>query len=92
MPVVRLGLGESAEGELQRSVREGVRKHYGKLGPETRQRIVGRLKRELSCIESLGFAPYFLIAHEATVIAREKGIPVTGRGSAANSMVAYCLS
>ena len=50
-----------------------------------------RLQRELRCIEELGFAPYFLLAREAAEIAREKGIPVMGRGSAANSLVSYCL-
>lgn len=34
---------------------------------------------------------YFLIAREAVEIAREKGVPVTGRGSAANSLLAHCL-
>ncbi|MDP8951416.1 MAG: DNA polymerase III subunit alpha, partial [Actinomycetota bacterium] len=46
---------------------------------------------ELACIGALGFAPYFLLAHEAKEVAKEKGIPVTGRGSAANSLVSYCL-
>ena len=91
MPVVRTGRGESAERELRSLVREGARRRYGETNPEMRRRVAGRLRRELSCIESLGFAPYFLIANEAAGIAREKGIPVTGRGSAANSMVAYCL-
>jgi DNA polymerase III alpha subunit len=39
-----------------------------------------------------GLLPIFLIAREAVEIARDKGVPVTGRGSAANSLVAYCLS
>ena len=88
MPTAR---PDNAERELRRLVREGARKRYGEMRPETRSRVVGRLRREFSCIEELGFAPYFLIAHEASGIARSKGIPVTGRGSAANSMVAYCL-
>ncbi|MCA1716757.1 MAG: PHP domain-containing protein [Actinobacteria bacterium] len=91
MPAAHPGSGESAEEELRRLVWEGARSRYGQPEPEMRRRVVGRLRRELSCIEHLGFAPYFLIAHEAVGIAREKGIPVTGRGSAANSMVAYCL-
>jgi error-prone DNA polymerase len=69
----------------------GARRRYkGKSGVMWGE-IRGRLKRELSCIAELGFAPYFLIAHEAAGIAKEKGIPVTGRGSGANSLVAYCL-
>ncbi len=92
MPAVRPGpWGESAEKELRRLALEGARRRYGAPTPEMRRRIVGRLRRELSCIEHLGFAPYFLISHEAAGIARAKGIPVTGRGSAANSLVSYCL-
>jgi error-prone DNA polymerase len=65
----------------------GARERYGGLN----RQVVSRLRRELSCIEDLGFAPYFLLALEAVEIAREKGVPVTGRGSAANSLVSYCL-
>jgi error-prone DNA polymerase len=53
--------------------------------------LKGRLRKELSVILSMGMGGYFLIAHEAVAIARERGIPVTGRGSAGNSCVAHCL-
>ena len=69
----------------------GARRRYKGKSGVTWAEIRIRLKRELSCIAELGFAPYFLIAHEAAGIAKEKGIPVTGRGSGANSLVAYCL-
>ncbi|HET7272200.1 MAG TPA: DNA polymerase III subunit alpha [Rubrobacter sp.] len=69
----------------------GARRRYRKKGRPDVEEIKARLKRELSCIDALGFAPYFLIAHEAKEIAKSKGIPVTGRGSAANSLVSYCL-
>ena len=42
-------------------------------------------------ISAMGYAGYFLIAREAVEIARSLGTPVTGRGSAANSLVARCL-
>lgn len=87
MPTARLGNGDSPEKRLKRLVLAGAKKRYTKVD----KRILGRLKREISCIEALGFAPYFLVAHEAKEIAKEKGIPVTGRGSAANSLVSYCL-
>ena len=64
---------------------------YGARGGVSMAKVRARLRRELSCIAKLGFVPYFLIAHEAAGIARERGIPVTGRGSGANSLVAYCL-
>lgn len=87
IPSVLLPEGETPKKRLIRLVLEGARKRYGK--PD--KRIRSRLRRELRCIGALGFAPYFLLAHEAKEVAEEKGVPVTGRGSAANSLVSYCL-
>ncbi len=87
MPSVLRAEGETPKKRLVRLVLEGAKKRYGR--PDGRVR--SRLRRELSCIGALGFASYFLLAHEAKEIAEEKDIPVTGRGSAANSLVAYCL-
>ena len=88
MPTLRLPDGETPEGKLSRLSVEGAKKRYGDgFGKEVRQ----RLHRELRCIEALGFSSYFLLAREAVEIAGEKDVPVTGRGSSANSMVAYCL-
>ena len=87
MPSVLLPKGETPMKRLVYLVLQGARKRYGRL--EGRMR--SRLRRELACIGALGFAPYFLLAHEAKEIAQEKDIPITGRGSAANSLVAYCL-
>ncbi len=87
MPGIRLPGGETAERRLDRLARRGAKKRYGAPGRE----VWTRLGRELRCIRKLGFAPYFLLAHEAAGIARSRGVPVTGRGSAANSLVAYCL-
>ena len=51
-----------------------------------------RLRREIDCIEAMGFAGYFLIVWDLIRHARQQGIPVgPGRGSAAGSLVAYCL-
>jgi error-prone DNA polymerase len=87
MPSVLLPEGETPKKRLVRLVLEEARKKYGK--PDGRVR--SRLRRELRCIGALGFASYFLLAHEAKEIAEQKGVPVTGRGSAANSLVSYCL-
>jgi error-prone DNA polymerase len=87
VPDARLRSGEDADGKLFSLAVRGVREKYGGLGGG----IVRRLRRELGCIEDLGLAPYFLIAREAVEIAQDKGVPVTGRGSAANSLVAYAL-
>ena len=91
MPQAILPPGKTAGKVLLGLTVAGARRRYrGTDGPTTEE-IKARLRRELSCIEALGFAPYFLIAHEAKEIAKSKDIPVTGRGSAANSLVSYCL-
>src|SRR5205823_13297899 len=51
-----------------------------------------RLERELSVINTMGFAGYFLIVADFTKWAKENGIPVgPGRGSGPGSLVAYAL-
>ncbi len=92
VPAARVPPGVSAEGALRRMAFAGARGRYGRGGKgPTPGEVAARLKRELGCINSLGFAPYFLVAREARRIAKARGIPVTGRGSAANSLVSYCL-
>jgi error-prone DNA polymerase len=91
MPQAILPPGKSAGKVLLELTVAGAKRRYGKSRGPSVEEIKGRLRRELSCIEALGFAPYFLIAHEAKEIAKSKDIPVTGRGSAANSLVSYCL-
>lgn len=51
-----------------------------------------RISREIAMINQMGFASYFLIVWDFIKFAKERGIPVgPGRGSAAGSLVAYCL-
>lgn len=51
-----------------------------------------RLELELECITNMGFSGYFLIVSDFIKYAKDEGIPVgPGRGSAAGSLVAYCL-
>ncbi|MDD8020620.1 MAG: DNA polymerase III subunit alpha [Acidobacteriota bacterium] len=51
-----------------------------------------RLEREIKLIEQMGFEGYFLIVWDMIKAARDRGIPVgPGRGSAAGSLIAYCL-
>ncbi|MDP8951257.1 MAG: PHP domain-containing protein, partial [Actinomycetota bacterium] len=61
MPTVLLSEGETPKKRLVRLVLEGAKKRYGK--PDGKMR--SRLRRELSCIGKLGFASYYLLAHEA---------------------------
>lgn len=50
-----------------------------------------RFQRELNIIKAKSFCAYFLIAYDLIRFAREKGFDYVGRGSGANSVVAYCL-
>ncbi|HSG17746.1 MAG TPA: DNA polymerase III subunit alpha, partial [Anaerolineae bacterium] len=63
----------------------------GKYGPEISAEIKGRLQKELAAIAQSGYAPLFLIVADVVRFARQKDIPVSTRGSVANSLVAYCL-
>ena len=86
-----------AREKLLSLVLRGAKERYGKPWPGSRlgqgpgPEVKARLRRELVCIGELGFTSYFLLAYEAKEIANELGTPVTGRGSGANSLVAYCL-
>ncbi|MCI3181326.1 error-prone DNA polymerase [Caulobacter sp. CCUG 60055] len=54
--------------------------------------VVTTLRKELKLIKTLGYAPYFLTVHDIVAWARhKKNILCQGRGSAANSVVCYCL-
>lgn len=72
---------------LEKLARKGLLFRYGKNNPTA----AGRLEKELKVIEKLGFAAYFLITHNIVTFARQQGIYHVGRGSGANSIVAYCL-
>lgn len=66
----------------------GAQRRFGKLTQEIRE----RLEYELAIITDQGFSDYFLIVSDIVGFAKESGIPVgPGRGSAASSLVAYCL-
>ena len=66
----------------------GLLSRYGKRTPELDE----RLAFELKTIREMGFADYFLIVSDFVGFARQNGIGVgPGRGSAAGSLVAYCL-
>ena len=66
---------------------EGARKRYRPLRPE----VLARLTHELEVIDKLNLAPYFLLVWDIVEEANRRGIPAVARGSAASSMVTYCL-
>ncbi len=53
--------------------------------------VAARLARELTAITGRGFAPLFLLVADIVRFARQATIPVSTRGSVANSLVAYCI-
>lgn len=67
---------------------EGAEKRYHEITDEIRERI----DFELFTIKMMGFAGYFLIVSDFIKAGREKGVFIgPGRGSAAGSVVAYCI-
>ena len=72
---------------LRVCVEAGARERWG----EIRAEHWAQLGHELTVIERLGFSGFFLVMWDAVRKARELGILCQGRGSAANSAVAYCL-
>ncbi|NNJ46402.1 MAG: DNA polymerase III subunit alpha, partial [Acidimicrobiia bacterium] len=81
--------GHTEESYLRELVEAGARERYGDVLPaEVRERV----EYELRVIAEMGFPAYFLIVWDLIRYAREQGIRTgPGRGSAAGSIIAYCL-
>jgi len=86
-PTIALEPGETPYSRLAGFAFHGASERYRPLKPE----VVRRLEYELTTIENLGFSSYFLLVKQIADFARERAIPCVGRGSAADSLVAYCL-
>jgi DNA polymerase-3 subunit alpha len=88
LPVVPVPPGHTAETYLNQLVFDGLKERFSEITPA----IETRARTELKVIEDMNFASYFLIVADFIEFARSKGIPVgPGRGSAAGSLVAFCL-
>jgi len=79
--------GETAFSHLYQLCQTGVRRLYKPLTPE----VSNQLAHELSVIEQMGLASFFLCVWDIVRFAGERGIRCAGRGSAADSIVAYVL-
>jgi len=66
---------------------EGLEYRYGKSNQTARDRV----EKELKVIDELNFSAYFLITWDFIRYAQQRGFYYVGRGSGANSIVAYCL-
>jgi error-prone DNA polymerase len=83
--------GETMMSFLRQRTEEGAQQHYGRASRDVRGRARRQIERELTLIEKLDLAGYFLIVWDLVRFSREQGILVQGRGSAANSAVCYSL-
>ena len=87
-PVYNIRNGVTPQQELTRLTWKGAKERYPKGTPEKIKKQIGY---ELSLIEELQYAPYFLTIYDIVQFARTKNILCQGRGSAANSSVCYVL-
>jgi error-prone DNA polymerase len=80
--------GRTPQEELTRLVIQGAQELFGEDVPE---KTIASIHHELSFIEQMDYASYFLTVYDVVRFARSKNILCQGRGSAANSTVCYCL-
>jgi error-prone DNA polymerase len=84
MPPWEANRGHSADDCLRRTAYAGARSRYGE---ELGEAVVERLEHELAVIARMGFSAYFLVVKDIV----SQSPRTCGRGSAAASLVAYCL-
>ncbi len=88
LPEFKLPQGYTAFSYMQELCEKGFVERFGDTHPEYRE----QLRYEMDMIERMGFTDYFLIVSDFVRYAKSVDIPVgPGRGSAAGSMVSYCL-
>jgi len=80
--------GETPRQRLDRLARAGLAWRYPAGASE---RVENMLEHELALIAKLKYEPYFLTVRDIVAFARSRNILCQGRGSAANSVVCYCL-
>lgn len=80
--------GLEPQAELERLTWEGARQRY----PDgVSDKVAGIIRHELATVRQLNYARYFLTVRDIVKFARSQGILCQGRGSAANSVICYCL-
>jgi len=79
--------GETPDEALRRLTYEGARNRL----PELTDKLRAQIEKELALVEKLEVAPYFLSVRTVVEMARSRDILCQGRGSAANSVVCFCL-
>lgn len=82
--------GKSKKADIKR-LKDVCYKNLSKRYPKKGTEVIQRLEKELAAICKLGFVSYFLINHDIVTYARSKNYAFVGRGSGANSIVAYII-
>ena len=89
LPNFEVPEGYTKDSYLTELVNTGAQKRFGAIVPDY---VKNRIEYELSVIQRMQFSGYFLVVWDFIQFAKQHGIPVgPGRGSAAGSMVSYCL-
>jgi DNA polymerase III alpha subunit len=86
-PEFDLPMNTDSHSYLQGIAYEGLYKRY----KHVTQQAIDRLEMELEVIRDLNFSSYFLVVWDIVNEAKRRGMMIIGRGSAANSIVSYCL-
>ncbi|MGD0839227.1 MAG: error-prone DNA polymerase, partial [Polyangia bacterium] len=89
-PVYPVPPGETEQSLLSTLCQRGIGTRYPAHDPLL-PKVQAQLRHELAIIERLALAGYFLVVWDIVTFARQRGIMVQGRGSAANSAVCYVL-
>jgi DNA polymerase III alpha subunit len=79
--------GEDSFSKLWQISFEGLQERYKPVTKQAEERLI----MELGVIRELGFPDYFLVVWDIVREAKKRGMMMIGRGSAANSIVSYCL-
>lgn len=86
-PLFAIPEGQDTGRYLRQKVMAGAQWRY----QDAFSRVLPRIERELSVIQDMGFSDYFLVVADVAEFARQRRIRFSGRGSAADSVVAYCM-
>lgn len=86
-PQLELPDGQTPLDALRQQTLHGGARLYPELSPVFMQ----RMEHELASIETSGYTSLFLIMAEIVAFARQEGVPLSSRGSAASSLVSHCL-
>ena len=87
-PIDSTSQGRTTQEELDYQTRLGMKDRYPNGAPI---KVREQIEYELTLINELGYAPYFLTVHDIVCFAKSRNILCQGRGSAANSAVCYVL-